>query len=240
MRFLVFGDIHDEVERVEIVLRYAEEKYGLPRYVLITGDYGEKEETIIKVARKITDYGLEAVSVYGNHEPRIIREKVLNENSVVPLLGIKFLPLGVTYDCCGINILGVGGNRGSGKKWSHWRDSQILKIIDSVDDIDIILAHEMPFGASDHCHGKHCGQIVLRKLVEELKPKIYLGGHLHTRPEKGFIGNTVVLKVGGIANRGYLREKSFFAIVNLNDSVEIIIGEVDIKNVEKENKVKKI
>lgn len=230
MNFLVFGDIHDKVERVSMVLRFVEEEYGLPKHVLITGDYGEKDETVIKIASMMSEYCLEAISIYGNHEPKIIREKVLNNNNIFTLHGIKFLPLGVTYNCCGVEILGIGGNRGSGKKWSHWQDSQILRIMETVGKVDIILAHEMPYGAADKCRGKHCGQIILRKLTEKLRPKLYVGGHLHTLPEQGVIGNTIVLKVGCISNKGRLKDKSFFTIIDMNDSVRAISGSITIRN----------
>jgi len=230
MRAVIFGDIHGCVDRVEAIFTIGEEMIRDAHYALITGDYGEDNTSILQVSEILRKHQILGISTYGNHEPDAIRRAAKSTHPFT-INGIILLPLGIKHRIGDITILSIGGNRGSGKKWSHWRDHQIEDIIRSNKDIkvDIVLSHEMPYGLADRCRGdKHCGQLVLRRLVEELKPRIFIGGHLHTFPEVSILGNSIILKVGGVSNRGHLKNSSFFSILNLGEEVILDIYRLDM------------
>ncbi len=230
MKFVIFGDIHDCIDRVEMIFSIAKDIFVDVSYALITGDYGEKNESVLRVAKIIRENGIIGISTYGNHEPEIIRKAVKNAE-ITNLNGIRLLSLGARCNLGDITILGLGGNRGSGKKWSHWRDHQVERIIDMYkgDKIDIILSHEMPYGLADICRGnKHCGQLVLRRVVDELNPIIFIGGHLHTFPNMMTYKDSIILKVGGISNRGALRDVSFFSILEWNKRIRMRIYRLNV------------
>lgn len=215
MRILAFGDIHDQLRPLPEIFTFAD-KMGIS-CVLITGDFGAEDHSVRFVSDLLGKYGWRGIAVYGNHEPKMV---ISSKDRGLRVGCLRILRLGEVIEYRDLRILGVCGNRGSGKKWSHWRDSQILKILDELSDqkIDIILAHEMPLGLADICRGtKSCGQQVLRILVERLRPKLYIGGHLHTIPQYAQHNNTLVLKIGGISNRGALGSVSFFSIIDMDN-----------------------
>ncbi len=228
---MAMGDIHDCIDRIMILFGLIDEYLSVPRYILFTGDFGEDVSTLKFLGEILEKRSIIGISTYGNHEPEIIR-KIHRSQNIECIYGIKIIPLGKTYEVGDIKILSIGGNRGSGKKWSHWRDHEVLEIIRQQKNqkIDIVLAHEMPFGLADRCRGnKNCGQIALRELIEKLEPRIYLGGHLHTHPSVTKYKETYIVKVGGISNRGYLKNKSFFATLEISNTIKIESYCVDIE-----------
>ena len=69
---------------------------------------------------------------------------------------------------------------------------------------DIIISHDAPYGCSDvllqkscpWANGDHIGNMALTELIEEVKPKLLLHGHLHsTNHERENIGDTGVYNV---------------------------------------------
>jgi len=213
MKILVLGDIHDYLRPLSIIFKYAYNSDA--QFVLITGDFGVKEHSLRFVSNLLSEYNWIGVSVYGNHEPKLI---INNAQRGLSLGSLRILAMGEIIEHFGLSILGICGNRGSGRKWSHWRDSIIIGIINRVSGrrIDLVLSHEMPLGLADNCRGtKSCGQKVLRLLVEKLKPRLYIGGHLHTYPQYAELRNTLIVKVGGISNKGFLEGHSFFALVDI-------------------------
>lgn len=60
--------------------------------------------------------------------------------------------------------------------------------IKRLQNIDIIMSHDAPFGVSDvllqddylYTNGKHIGNVALSNLITNVKPKIFLHGHLHS------------------------------------------------------------
>lgn len=65
--------------------------------------------------------------------------------------------------------------------WSFMEFLPNLKKIWSKipDDTDIIVTHGQPFGINDVVNGISQGCPALRDVVKEIKPKFYIGGHLH-------------------------------------------------------------
>lgn len=89
------------------------------------------------------------------------------------------------------------------------QDELYNRMLNVVDKIDIIVAHDAPYGCSDillqrgYDNERHIGNKALKRLVEKAQPKLMLHGHLHsTNHDKETIGDTDVYCVS-ITDEGY-------------------------------------
>lgn len=70
--------------------------------------------------------------------------------------------------------------------WAFNFYPKVLEILYSTipDDIDIILSHDAPYGISDICYEnrmkEHIGNPQLRSVMDRIKPKYLIHGHLHS------------------------------------------------------------
>ena len=65
-----------------------------------------------------------------------------------------------------------------------------LKWKDIPDDTDILVCHTMPWGHLDTTSNLNVGCELLRARIDELKPKIFVGGHIHSGYGYKFDGHT--------------------------------------------------
>ncbi len=88
-------------------------------------------------------------------------------NSSIEIEGIKFWGSPFTPQ------FGIG--------WAFNEHRQdLIKIWNTIpDDTDIIITHGQPFGINDQVRGISQGCAFLRDRVKEIKPKYYIGGHIH-------------------------------------------------------------
>jgi len=220
-----FADIHDAYEKFKRVFVKAVEEIGPPDLVTIAGDFGEKKNTVVKIADLLKDFSVQGVAVYGNHESEFFRRVFKEENKEILHIGpLTVLNLGATYDVHHLKILGISGNRGGGRKWTHWQDSQIEQIKNHVEKLDIILSHEMPRGYVDWCGRPrtHCGQKALRELVHELNPLLFVGGHLHETPRSTKAKNGTVIVLSGPINYKTMDFLSSFSVIEIENPSLIV------------------
>ena len=80
-----------------------------------------------------------------------------------------------------------------------------------VSHVDIILAHDAPYGVSDvllqkdcfWADGSHIGNHALTRLIERVKPSLVLHGHLHSTQHKvEMLGDTEVYNIS-LLNENY-------------------------------------
>lgn len=73
--------------------------------------------------------------------------------------------------------------------WAYMRDNDTLKekFSEIPEELDILMTHDAPYGCNDVCVDstswntfEHLGNIPLREIVLEKKPKLLLHGHLHS------------------------------------------------------------
>ena len=78
------------------------------------------------------------------------------------------------------------------------------RYLSALDKVDILMTHDAPYGTSDillqedcpWADGEHIGNKALADFVSELKPRLYIHGHLHsTNHELEKIGDTSVYNV---------------------------------------------
>lgn len=84
------------------------------------------------------------------------------------------------------------------------QDEKYERHLKIIGHIDIVMAHDAPYGVSDillqkdcwWADGSHIGNHSLRKFIENAKPQILLHGHLHsTSHSKEMLGDTEVYNV---------------------------------------------
>lgn len=91
--------------------------------------------------------------------------------------------------------------------WAFMRDDKeqaaiYSEAIESHPEVDILIAHDAPYGTSDILlqpgfgDGQHIGCQPLADLVKGMQPKLMLHGHLHsTNHDKEMLGNTEIYNV---------------------------------------------
>ena len=104
-----------------------------------------------------------------------------------------------------IKIFGTPYCKIFGNWWNMLSDDNLkLKYSDIPENIDILLSHDVPYGACDKCFGwldwgrtpEHIGNKVLRDAVLEKSPKYCVCGHLHTGNHNWEqLGDTLVRQV---------------------------------------------
>ena len=86
--------------------------------------------------------------------------------------------------------------------------SQMVKVWEKVPDkVDILVTHGPPFGVLDRTEREwqNVGCESLREVVERVKPKIHVFGHIHEGYGEGRIGDTLCINVS-VVNSTYFME----------------------------------
>lgn len=85
------------------------------------------------------------------------------------------------------------------------QENEAKKKLEAVSKADILITHDPPQGFLDlitnpkapkDAQGKHLGSLLIRRFIEENKPKFHICGHIHEGQGEARIGNTIVLNVG--------------------------------------------
>lgn len=102
------------------------------------------------------------------------------------------------------------------------QDKRYERHLDIIGNIDIIMAHDAPYGVSDvllqkdcsWADGSHIGNHSLATFIEKAQPKIMVHGHLHsTNHEKEMLNDTAVYNVSLLdENYKMVYEPSYFEI----------------------------
>jgi len=71
-------------------------------------------------------------------------------------------------------------------------------------DIDIVMTHGPPYGILDqNVYGEHCGSIATREMLDRVKPKLHVFGHIHEQGGKTHLhGDTICANVSYV-DRNY-------------------------------------
>lgn len=185
MRALAAADLHGKAERFHR-LQASARRYN-PDLIVLAGDItsyiGGRE-----VLPLIADMVPPVLAVRGNSDvPSVARE--------MERVGIKHLHLGA-WDFKGSRFVGVSGAVPI-PFWTKfslregWIDAGMARLIDSE---TIVVAHSPPRGARDEVFGTmHAGSSLLRRWMDERRPKAVICGHIHERTGYEKAGETLVI-----------------------------------------------
>ena len=82
------------------------------------------------------------------------------------------------------------------KKWKHIPSK-----------IDILMSHTMPFGHCDNVGNLNVGCELLRVRVDKIRPKIFVGGHIHPGAGYKFDGHTHFFNASVLDDSYYYKNK---------------------------------
>ena len=210
MRLAVLSDIHNRYHIFEKVLSLISNKVS-PDIWIYPGDIGDSINVFCRLVQKCKGTH---VLIYGNHDPKAI--KYINRRPKIWLL--KF---GERVKIKHLWFLGLPGNLGNGSRWYHWKAYELRDVIKKYrkKKIDIVVSHECPLGVADIKNEKHLGKEILRQLIVDLSPRIFICGHIHAGVQVGYINKTIVINAGAIS---YLDlSPPDYVIINLNDNIEV-------------------
>jgi len=185
VKILAFGDMHDRTDLLNMAIGIEN-----PDIILSCGDNDVYE-----------DMGKPYIGVYGNHETQIA-EAIMNGS--VKFRNVKLLKPGEIIKLKDIKISGFPGNHAKEKKeWHHYTKSEAekaLKKMSPSQGINIFITHEAPLNMADWNvdHTKHFGCPHIRRMVDKIRPRLALSGHIHS-PQIRVNGYTTAINVGKLA-----------------------------------------
>lgn len=219
MRILLAGDCHGNLKHVEYL--FAKALDNEINTIIQLGDFGywphhddfAGQVDKLAVRNKIDFFWLD-----GNHENFDALEKAVDVNSDLPqVMGerLYYLPRGSVHDF-GVKVLILGGAYSIDKRWrtegSSWWSQETITPTQaekamSHGHVPIMLSHDMPeeayhvqFRASGYKDdvSSQSNRFKISRVVDKVKPKLLVHGHMHTRYEQ-YIAPTHVV---GLAHDG--------------------------------------
>jgi Icc-related predicted phosphoesterase len=202
MKIMVFGDIHEYLHTLttlEAPLRHAD-------LLLVTGDLTRWRgpETAAKVLDALTPYNTNILAQVGNTDS-------WETNHYLDRLGINLHGQGYHFGTLG--IFGVGGSNATPFcSPTEFSEAEIAAYLMSGYEMikdaprKLLIAHCPPYRtAIDRLYsGDHVGSTSVRQFIEAYQPDICIAGHIHESPGEDWIGKTLVLNPGMLAQGGYV------------------------------------
>ena len=202
MKIIAFGDIHEylhPLDNLSIELQQAD-------LVLVSGDMTRWRgpETASKVLDAIKQYNSNLLAQIGNTD-------YWETHQYLDRLGINLHGQGHRFGDVG--IFGVGGSNSTPfhtpSEFSEEEIAVYLKAgYDMIQDAPrkILVAHCPPYQtAIDRIYaGYHVGSTSVRRFIETYQPDVCISGHIHEAPGEDYIGETLLLNPGMLAQGGYI------------------------------------
>jgi len=196
MKILAVADIHGAQYRLNLVLKNIQ-RYS-PDLVVVCGDitqFGPGE-----LAKNfLNQIPVDTVAVTGNIDTLDV-EKGIDQSNATRVELKKVIKKGIPF---------VGT---SGVNPDHFK---ILKDKKMVDEKTVIVTHIPPYETMDKVFiGMHKGSKELRELVDSLKPRLVLSGHIHEDPGFVKIGNTTVVNCS-------MGKRGEGALIEISDEISV-------------------
>ena len=173
MLLLAVGDLHGETDTL---LRLLDDRR--PDGLLCVGDWGDPGQIAPETWVSILDRA-PALTVYGNHDDLPTLAALRNRDGSSILLA-----QGERRPFCGLAIAGVSGIWAKSHRLPHYiTDEDVAQYAALAADpspLDILLTHGCPLGIADRTpSGRPGGQRCFLDLLQTVRPRLYLCGHLH-------------------------------------------------------------
>ncbi len=191
MRFAVLSDIHGDLHK----LSQCAEILKNSDCILIAGDisrHGDFYE-IEKVIGELSELNKNVFAIPGNMD---------GEKSIDLLEKLKVNIHGKKIDFKGFKIVGCGGATktpfGTPFEVSEEYLENCIKSNLSKEEKTVLVCHNPPYKTKidKTLLGFHAGSKVLRKIIEDMQPEIFVSGHIHEAAGTDNLGKTVLLNPG--------------------------------------------
>ena len=188
MKLLAFTDTHSDFKTFSKVLKKAEKEQ--PDIIVFSGDLAHDEKDLIKIIRQLRQLKILALLIHGNHEDPVTMQRLCTDN-------IIFLHKR-TYSIGNYTFFGYGG--GGFAQQDAKLESFIPKIKKVAKEKLICMMHMPPYNTElDYLpiSKRHAGSVSETKLIRELKPALFICGHLHENFNKqDSMGKTLIINPG--------------------------------------------
>ncbi len=197
MKFVVLGDIHNNIEAAEKARNYIKEKD--PDAVLVCGDIthsGGKKE-VQKIIETLAMDKIPVFYIFGNMDR-------VNPDFQVEGVDARCLH-GEKTEFKDVDIVGLSCT------WSY----DFLSDVEKTDKPLIIVSHEPPLDCLDKTwSGSRAGNIQIRTFIEKIQPELVFCGHIHEARGEAKIGKTIVCNVGKLGSGNILT-------IDINDEIVV-------------------
>ena len=181
MKILLFTDCHPEFNWFEEVKSKSREA----DFLIHAGDFSNFAKGLDDALGKINSLGKVCYVIHGNHEEGIDFAKLVLKYENLRYIHKKI----VNHE--GLTIGGYGGDGFS------FEDSVFAKLFKNK-KIDILVTHGPAFNTKlDYLYDEHVGNITYREIIEKIKPKLHVSGHIHEKfGEVDNIDETILINPG--------------------------------------------
>lgn len=221
MRILMFSDLHfsGNITDIQQFMLFELVKQFKPDVVIHAGDLNLCDAKVLMMID--SEYFFEGVlngvpfyTVYGNHDSDAIFD-------ITNIDGTPILLKDGMNEVMGLKIFAFNGIFGfSKKRWYHRSLDEAVKLAfkHGNTEPDIMVTHEVPYGNWSNKLNIPKYLNVLNFMVDFVKPKLYLFGHLHTNPPYNatMFDNTYVIRVDSSPKH------QAFAVVEYDGEVKTI------------------
>ncbi|RMF06537.1 hypothetical protein D6764_02010 [Candidatus Woesearchaeota archaeon] len=177
MKGLFFADLHSSIE----ILEEIEERVKTEKceFLACAGDMTTFENKLDTVLFKISEIGVPALIIHGNHESE---DKVRLYCDMFP--NLVFIHKKVA-EINGIIIAGYGGGGFSETDGEFRKAAKVFRKKMKKGKTTVLMLHGPPHGTLlDELDGSHHGNRDFTKFIKEVQPSIVICGHFHENAGK--------------------------------------------------------
>jgi len=196
MKILAVADIHGAQYRLNLVLKNIE-RYS-PDLVIICGDitqFGPAE----LAKNLLNQIPVETLAITGNIDTLDV-VRGIDESNATKIEMKRVVKNGIPF----VGINGIDEDQ-----------FKIAKEKKLIDESSVIVSHVPPYGTKDKVFlGMHGGSKDLRELVDELKPRLVLCGHIHEDPGFTTTGETIVVNCS-------MGKRGEGSLIDINENITV-------------------
>ena len=186
MRIYAVADIHGRPERLLAVERAVSSHR--PDVLVLAGDITRLFDSGRSTLERLGGLGVKTLAVCGNSDGRKT-EALFGENGIESLHLRSFVKEGIPFTGVGGAVLIPFRTRIG---WMEKKTGEILEYL--VDENTILVAHPPPWGLLDEVGGNFsAGSRLIRSVVDKMRPRIVLCGHIHEGAGRLLHGDTLVV-----------------------------------------------
>ena len=170
MKLLAFTDTHSDFKTFSKVLKKAEK--AQPDIIISAGDLAHEEQDLRKIIKQLRQLKIMILLIHGNYEDPNAMQQLCSDNVI-------FLHKR-TYSIGNYTFFGYGG--GGFAQQDAKLESFIPKIKKVAKENLICIMHMPPYNTLlDYLpiSKRHAGSVSETRLIKELKPALFICGHLH-------------------------------------------------------------
>lgn len=188
MKILAFVDTHGDLAVINKLLRKSKEADIL----VCAGDISMFGREMEKIFKKFSELGKMMLIIPGNHEENSKINEACKKFKNIRNIHCKAFRIGKRI------FLGYGGGGFSQEDKRFEICAKEFKKILKKEDEAILVTHAPPYDTKmDYIANAHVGNMSYRKGINELKPLLYICGHLHENSKKKqVVGKTLVINPG--------------------------------------------